>query len=183
MLMEKLTAIYRPWFALFTPALIMGLLLLIPSSLLAQSSKEGKAKKYTLGETDNLISQKESMEENYWNLKEKREKNQRRPDSTEIKEAANEDSEITKKRTVKQINGSNAMPAQRVKAQMSKAAQSKNRPRFYVLKAEDTLENVAERFYGTPAVWTTIYDKNEGLINNPEIVDLTGQKIELPLVP
>ncbi|OVE77671.1 hypothetical protein BVX98_02090 [bacterium F11] len=59
-------------------------------------------------------------------------------------------------------------------------AQVKDRPKYYIMKPGDTLEKIALRFYGTIEIWPLIYDQNEELINNPDIIDLTGHKIELP---
>lgn len=56
-------------------------------------------------------------------------------------------------------------------------------PGAYLVKKGDTLEKIAQRVYGSSKYWTIIFDANEELITNPDIVELTGQRIWLPKKP
>lgn len=74
-------------------------------------------------------------------------------------------------------------PSQKAKIVRAKEKQKNieaRRPNSYILQQGDTLEAIALRFYGSKEKWSDIYDANEKLINDPNTVDLVGQRLVLP---
>jgi len=54
-----------------------------------------------------------------------------------------------------------------------------DQPVNYVVKAGDTLSDLAERFYGSALKWRTIYEANRKIIINPDYIYI-GQRIIVP---
>jgi Tfp pilus assembly protein FimV len=54
--------------------------------------------------------------------------------------------------------------------------------RSYTVQPGDTLSSIAQRFYGNAADWTWIYDANESVIRNPNMI-YVGQVLSLPYDP
>jgi LysM repeat protein len=54
--------------------------------------------------------------------------------------------------------------------------------RRYVVKPGDTLSSVAQRFYGSPARWRWLYQANETVIKNPNVI-YPGEVLNVPDKP
>lgn len=52
-------------------------------------------------------------------------------------------------------------------------------PEVYTVKDGETLQRIADRFYGDRSMWYDIFSKNESDIDNWDII-LPGQKLKLP---
>lgn len=51
----------------------------------------------------------------------------------------------------------------------------------YTVQSGDTLWGIAQRAYGDPEDWDTIYDANKGVVgNNPNLI-YPGQKLQIPV--
>ncbi|MCH3963010.1 MAG: LysM peptidoglycan-binding domain-containing protein [Clostridium sp.] len=50
----------------------------------------------------------------------------------------------------------------------------------YVVKKGDNLWNIAKKYYGNGAKWTTIYTKNKSVVGSNENFILPGQKLVIP---
>jgi LysM repeat protein len=51
--------------------------------------------------------------------------------------------------------------------------------RTYTVRPGDTLSGIAQEFYGNPADWTTIYDDNLSVIQNPNDI-YVGEVLQIP---
>lgn len=51
--------------------------------------------------------------------------------------------------------------------------------RFYVVRKGDTLSEISQTYYGSPAKWRKIFDANKELIKNPDRLT-PGQKLIIP---
>ncbi len=65
----------------------------------------------------------------------------------------------------------------------AKTAANLKLPMMYQVKSGDTLELIARRAYGSSKYWTIIFDANEDLVSDPEMMDLAGQNLWLPEPP
>jgi nucleoid-associated protein YgaU len=69
--------------------------------------------------------------------------------------------------------------AQRVNAAPPPLVVPQDAPRIYVVKEKDTLEKIAQNFYGDPARWRAIYFANNALLSGGRPLK-PGMKLEIP---
>lgn len=50
---------------------------------------------------------------------------------------------------------------------------------FHVVKVGETLQSIARYYYGQSGLWHRIYNKNRGIIANPEVL-VPGITITIP---
>ena len=62
---------------------------------------------------------------------------------------------------------------------LSEAAQSKELPETYVVQKNDTLQKIAQHFYGTTKKWTKIYEANKEKLKTPDRIR-PGQTLKIP---
>ena len=60
-----------------------------------------------------------------------------------------------------------------------KAVETYQNMQYYVVQPGDTLSKIAERFYGSPSKYSRIFEANEEVIRNPNLI-FPGQKIRIP---
>jgi len=55
-------------------------------------------------------------------------------------------------------------------------------PRRYTVQPGDTLSSIAQRFYGSPADWRSLYQANRSVIQNPDVI-YPGEVLTVPYEP
>jgi LysM repeat protein len=54
--------------------------------------------------------------------------------------------------------------------------------RSYTVRPGDTLSSIAQRFYGHPADWRSLYQANRSVVHNPDVI-YPGQVLHVPYEP